>query len=85
MDQGRIIKELTEATENGNSSTKEVEPKMVTDAVDIDQGGDGDLVNEGIMMEYELLHAVGVDGDHSSDYDSETGHTDEIFGKNDQY
>ena len=64
-------KELTEATENDNSNTEEVETKMMADAVEVDQGADGALENEGIMIEYELVHDVGVDSDYNGDYDSE--------------
>ena len=43
------------------------------------------MENEGIMIEYGLVHDVGVDCDHNSDYDSEIGDMDEIFDKIDKY
>ena len=36
------------------------------------------------MIEYELVHDVGVDSYYNSDYDSENGNMDEIFGKSDK-
>ena len=42
---------------------------MIADAVDVDQGADGALENEGIMTEYEVVHDVAVDSDYNSDYE----------------
>ena len=55
VDQGRIKKGV--ATENDNSNTEKVEPKMIADAVEVDQGADGArtvtvTVKLGIWMRY---------------------------------
>ena len=39
---------------------------MIADVVEVDQGADGPWENDRIMIEYELVHDVGVDSDYNS-------------------